>query len=179
MDHLRNIILSSFILLAGCMSVRVYTESKEGFYLNDYTTYKYNEDHYNLGDTNLRMNQELAYFKDRFDEKLQLNGLHIAEEPELLLNLDVVYVERRQTRSGGDPGYDKNYAGDIRPDRNRVEFVTVNYEIETLTVEFVDVRKNEIVFHGNAFGMDAKNDRKIKERIDATVGEMFLEIPKK
>ena len=161
------------------MSVRVHTESKEGFYLNDFTTYKYNEDHYNLGDTNLLVNQELAYFKDRFDEKLQLNGLHIAEEPELLLNLDVVFVEHRKTRSGGDPGYDKNYAGDIRPDRNRVEFVTVNYEIGTLTVEFVDVRKNEIVFYGNAIGLDAKNDLKIKKRMEETVGEMFLDMPKK
>ena len=179
MGHTKYTIFSILIILMGCLSVKINTKSQDGFFINNYNTYNYNIDHYSLADTTYKMNQDLDYFKEKLDDLLNSSGLFLAEKPELLLNVDVVYEERRQAKSGRDTGYDKSYVGDIKPDRNSGEYVTVNYDIGTITVEFVDIKKNEVVFHGTAVGIDTKNGRKTRERIGETVEKMFLDMPKK
>ena len=178
MNHCLISVFSVILICISCMSVKVTTDSRDGFFINKYKTYNYDVNHYSQNDTVLQVKRDLNYFKERIDEQLKSFGLNLSENPDLLLNVGVVFENREQVKAS-DPRYDINYTrADLR-DWEREDFIGGYNDVGAITVDFLDINKNELVWQGAGIGIITRNERKMKDRIREAVEKMFLDMPKK
>jgi hypothetical protein len=159
------------------VSLRVSTDSKKGFHLDQYDTYNYSVNHIHQDDTSTQMNREMKFAKKIINDHLTGLGLHLSDDPELLLNVGIVLDEHKQMI--GYRRYDTGYLGDIKPERNREDAVSEYYDSGAITLDFVDIDKNEPVFQGTATGIMKRNERNLDERIQDAIEKMILDISKK
>jgi hypothetical protein len=119
-----------------------------------------------------RRPENVDHLKAAISRELEARGLSQSEDPDLFVNIGVVVKEEIQTRET-NARQDMRYLGQ----RNytwQVEEVPIGtYNEGTVTIDLVDVEKNQLVWEGKTSSVILKNNNKMQKRIDSGVKKAF------
>jgi hypothetical protein len=175
---MKKILLSSSILLlVGCSSLKV-TRYDAGKNLADYKTYNYMKFEYSHYDSIPYNEKNYAFFIEEMDKNMKAKGFELSDNPNLIINVGVVVRQEEQTRET-DVRTDMNYAGQRRYHWQVEDQVVGVYDVGDMTLDFVDVKENTLVWQVFAESMLSKNEQKMQKRIAKSLDKVFEEFPTK
>jgi hypothetical protein len=175
---MKNILLlSGILLLIGCSSSKV-TRYDAGKNLADYKTYNYMKFKYSHYDSIPYNEKNYAFFIEEMDKNMKAKGLELSDDPNLIINVGVVVHQEEQTRET-DVRTDMNYAGNRRYHWEVEDQVVGVYDVGDMTLDFVDVKENTLVWQAFAESMLSKNEQKMQKRIAKSLEKVFAEFPSK
>jgi hypothetical protein len=173
----RVLLISGILLLAGCSSSKV-TRYNAGKNLADYKTYNYMKFKYSHYDSIPYNEKNYAFFIKEMDKRMQEKGLELSDNPNLIINVGVAVRQEEQTRET-DFRTDMNYAGNQRYHWEVEDQVVGVYDVGDMTLDFVDVKENTLVWQAVAESMLSKNEQKMQKRISKSLDNVFEEFPSK
>ena len=171
----RILLLSAIILLGSCSSSKV-TRYDAGKNLADYKTYNYMKFKYSHYDSIPYNEKNYAFFIEEMDRNMKAKGLELSDDPNLIINVGVVVRQEEQTRET-DIRTDMNYAGNRRYHWEVEDQVVGTYDVGDMTLDFVDVKDNTLVWQAFAESMLSKNEQKMQKRIAKSLEKVFAEFP--
>jgi hypothetical protein len=171
----RSLLISGIIFLIGCSSSKV-TRYDAGKNLANYKTYNYVKFKYSHYDSIPYNEKNYTFFIEEMDRHMKAKGLELSDDPNLIVNVGVVVRQEEQTRET-DVRTDMNYAGNRRYHWEVEDQVVGVYDVGDMTIDFVDVKENILVWQAAAESMLSKNEEKMQKRISKTVEKFFQEFP--
>jgi len=171
----RILLLSGILLLFGCSSSKV-TRYDAGKNLADYKTYNYMKFKYSHYDSIPYNEKNYAFFIEEMDKNMKAKGLMLSDDPKLIINVGVVVRQEEQTRET-DVRTDMNYAGNRRYHWEVEDQIVGVYDVGDMTIDFVDVKENILVWQTAAESMLSKNEQKMQKRIAKSLEKVFEEFP--
>jgi hypothetical protein len=163
--------------LCGCSGISITgIEKTADFQLSKYKTF----DFYNVdvsGDAvSPNSKQNLEFLKTAISKQLQAKGLTMnTTDPDLLVNIGVVVLEKvqtRETRLGEYPTYmgTRNYTWE------RQDIEVGRYREGTVTVHLVEADAKKMVWKGAAEGVVPENPDKVPAMIDQGMEQLFAKV---
>jgi len=175
---MKKLIILSLIAFYACTPVGVKTINTNDLDLAVYQTYNYLKFSYAHYDSIPYNEQNYAYLIEQMDKHMKAKGMSLADDPNLVMNIGVVIRQEQQTRET-DVRTDMNYAGQRNYHWESEEQVVGVYDVGDVTIDFVDTKKDILVWQASIDGMMSKNEKKMKERIDYAVEKIFESFPAK
>jgi hypothetical protein len=169
------LLLSGILLLFGC-SASKFTRFDAGKNLADYKTYNYMKFKYSHYDSIPYNENNYAFFIEEMDKNMKAKGLELSDDPNLIINVGVVVRQEEQTRET-DIRTDMNYAGQRKYHWEVEEQVVGHYDVGDMTIDFVDVKDNTLVWQVFAESMLSKDEQKMQKRIVKSLEKVFAEFP--
>jgi len=162
--------------LTACSPVAVKTFNNPDLSLVSYETYNFMDFKYTHYDS-ISYNENIyQYFIQQMNNHLQVKGLKLSENPNLILNIGVAVRQEQQIRET-DIRTDMNYTGQRNYQWKSEEKVVGVYDVGDLTIDFVDVEKNTLVWQASIEEMLSKKEDKMKKKIDKALDKLFSEFP--
>jgi hypothetical protein len=152
------------------------TRYDAGKNLADYKTYNYMKFEYSHYDSIPYNEKNYAFFIEEMDKNMKAKGLELSDNPNLIINVGVVVRQEEQTRET-DVRTDMNYAGQRRYHWQVEDQVVGVYDVGDMTLDFVDVKENMLVWQAFAESMLSKNEQKMQKRIAKSLEKVFVEFP--
>lgn len=177
MRFFRIIMILILFCCLGCTTVKVTTDIHEEFSFEKYNTYGYQINHKGQTDSIEIFKEEISFLRHILDNKLTSCGLTQDDRPDLLIY--VGYVPDEKYTLIKEPGKEISHVGDIKSSRDSGDIVEAYYQMGALTLDMVDMNKNQLVISMTATNTLRKNERKNLERIESAAEKMFLDLPKK
>lgn len=171
------VILSFLLLFISCSAVKVVsTNSTDDFKLTNYKTF----DIYRL-DVESPMHpeykQRMEWIRDAVTEYMEGRGLSYSfENPELIINIGIVIKEVEETILASNENQsifiqEQNYQNPFG------EEVIDRYDEETVTIDFVDLERNTLVWRGVVQAIMAPTEEGSRDNIADGVKKISDRIP--
>ena len=165
-------------LLWNCSPISVKTVDTPDLVLSAYKTYNYFKFKYSHYDSIPYNEKNYAYFIEQMDRNMASKGLKLDEDPNLIINVGVVVSQKEQTRVT-DVRTDMNYVGQRNYHWESEDQVVGVYDVGDMTIDFIDTKKDELVWQASIEGMLTKKEEKMQVRIADAVNKIFENFPSK
>jgi hypothetical protein len=167
--------LLSAIVVMSCSAVKVLdTDKVPGFAITNYKTF----DFYKIegkGDTSVFFSKNVELVKAEIEKQLAPKGLTRSEsDPDLLINIGVVVVEKIQTRE--TTLRDAQYLGQRNYHWQSQEIEVGRYKEGTATVHLVDPKTKSLLWKGAVEGILPNQDSKRPAMIVEGIQKLFAEL---
>ena len=180
----RNLFLL-MLLLVGCIPVRVVSVGPLSPTAKDrhYVTY-------NFGEINMKdpafgnFQKNLQFLTSAIDREMQARGFkRSAADPDLIINFGLGITEEVQTRETtirDAPGHFQ-YSATGTTGRTyswqSQEIEVARWKEGHLALDYVDREKNEMIWQSSVAGTLDKDEKKMKERIDKAIKDLYKKFP--
>ncbi len=167
------------LLPVACVPVRVvdYQKNTETD-LTQYKTYSY----YNVEEPEnkgIHFTDNLVLLKKAIDvEMAKLGYTKMESGGDLILNIGIAVEEKVQTRETDFRTDGMHYMGQRNYHWESQEVVVDRYKEGTIAIDFIDMNKKELVWKGTVAGTATENRKKIEERINTAIVNLFKKFPK-
>jgi hypothetical protein len=174
------VIFLTYLFFVSCQSSHKVLKAKQetGFSLSNYPTYGFYEIDA-TGDTNSRtFERNIEIIKNAISANLKKKGLNEAQDPALKINIALSVKEEVQTRQTNflNDGYPR-YMGQRRYTWKSEEVPVGKYKEGTMLLDFVETENNKMVWRGGVKGILPDKEKKLSEKLEESVSEVFLTIP--
>ena len=166
-----------YVAFSGCTPVQIlHTQKVPEFVLSDYSTF----DFFQLEMTDeigFEFGERVEWLQKEIRLQMEARGLKQAEqEPDLLINIGMAFVEKMQTRETDLRTDAPRYAGSMNYgwQVERVEVGT--YEEGTVVVHLVDSESKILVWESIAQSVVVEDDKKSRKNIAAGVKKMMVDL---
>ena len=173
MQKLIVLILAS---LTACNPIAVKTLNNPDLDLGSYDTYNFMDFKYTHYDSIPYNKNIYEYFIQQMNNHLQAKGFKLSDDPNLILNIGVAVRQQQQIRET-DVRTDMNYTGQRNYEWKSEEKVVGEYDVGDVTIDFVDVEKNTLVWQASIEEILSKKEDKMKKKIDNALNKLFSEFP--
>ena len=162
-----------FVMTIGCTSVGVKTTDVHDLDLASYRSYNFKEFNFDRYDSMPYNENIYNYFIQQINNHMQAKGLELTEDPNLVLNIDVVVRQEENIEKADD----KKYMGQqllYREDR-----VVGVYDIGDVIINCLDNHNNTLVWRASIEAVFSKKEDTMKKKIDKSVAKIFKNFPSK
>jgi len=179
MKQRMTVLLAAVCMLAlsSCSTVSlISSQSLEGFKLSDYRTYNYYDveiDTIQSPKFYERIKWIEQEIRGQFD---QINISRSTNNPDLLVNVGLVFTEQVQTRET-DIGTDApRYMGSMNYAWESETVEAGTYRESTFVLHLVDSQSSKLLYEGILQGVVVKSDKAAKKNIKKAVEQLFSEM---
>ncbi|WP_181306252.1 DUF4136 domain-containing protein [Rufibacter sp. XAAS-G3-1] len=168
------------LFLNACSPIRIVnTQAAPDFSLADYQTFGFAEDNAAADTSQIRIPPEhIASLQREVTKQLQQRGVtYSASNPDLLVNLGIVVMEKAQTRQTDFRTDAPYYTGQRRYTWRSREVEVGRYQEGTLSVHLVNRAQNNLVWSSEAEAVVPNKSAKVQERIAEGVEKLFSSLP--
>lgn len=181
MKPIRYLLLLPLLFwLAGCRpAIQVTTEPAPDFRLSEYKTFAFFDmDAASEQGIGQAYATELAYLQQAIAAQLKQRGLEqTTSDPDLLVNLGIVVKEKVQTRETNILTDPPQYIGQRRYTWRSREIEVGRYQEGTVSVDFVNNERNELVWQGTAEAVLKSEPAKVQEQLQRGMAKLLQDIP--
>lgn len=171
-----------FILLLfplSCMPVRIVDYQKQSETdLKQYKTYTY----YTIEEPENKrpfFEENVAILQKAIDKEMaKLNYSRVESGGDLLINIGYSVEEKVQTRETDFRTDGMQYMGQRNYHWESEEVVVDRYKEGTIALDFIDMKKKELVWNGTVAGTITDNRKKIEARINTAIENLFKKFPR-
>jgi hypothetical protein len=166
--------------VSACSPIRVENSEKApDFNLANYQTFGFVEDNAATDTSEIRIPTEhIASLQREVTKQLQQRGLiYSANNPDILVNLGIVAMEKAQTRQTDFRTDAPYYTGQRRYTWKSREVVVGRYKEGTLSVHLVDRAQNNLIWSAEAEAVVPKKSEEVQKRIAEGVEKLFSSLP--
>lgn len=175
MKGIHAFFVALFVLFfAGCSTYRlISTHEAPSFSLSQYSSYNYYEVEIDSIDVP-EFHERIMWIAEKIDNNFEARGITRSKtDPDLLVNVGLVFVEKTQTRETDFRTDGPKYMGSMNY-AWEVETVAVgDYQEGTFVMHLVDADSNELLFEGIMQGVVLENDKKTQKNITMAVKALF------
>jgi len=163
--------------LTGCSGITISGVDKaDNFQISNYKTFDFYQIEVSGDVVSANSKQNLELLKSAIKKELQAKGLtQTASDPNLLVNIGVVVVEKVQTRESR-LGEDPTYMGPRNYSWERHEIEVGRYREGTVTVHLVEREAKKLVWKGAAEGVLPSKDTNVPATIEVAMKELFAKL---
>ncbi|MFB9862077.1 DUF4136 domain-containing protein [Rufibacter immobilis] len=169
------------LLAISCSPVKVMNyQAAPDFNLSRYRTFGFMDVTAGNSDSaNVRVPAEqIAVIQREIANQLERRGLtQSTSNPDLLVNVGVVVLEKNQTRQTNFRTDAPYYTGQRRYSWRSQEVVVGQYKEGTISVHLVDNAQNTLVWSAEAESVVPEKQEKLQERIAEGVAQLFSSLP--
>jgi len=172
-----SILAATVILLSACSPVQLLgTRGAEEFSLSKYSTYKFYEIAIDTVDTP-EFFERMKWIEEDLREGFAGKGLSYSrEDPDILVNVGLVFEEKTQMRETDFITDAPKYMGNMNYswERDMVEMGT--YSQGTFVMHLVDAESNVLLWEGIAQSVLVREDEQARKNIKRGVDLLFREL---
>jgi hypothetical protein len=165
-------------LLLQCSPVYVpYSKQVAERDLSDYKTFKFSEMQVENESSWQPQAQNLEQVQQMIATELERRGIsQVESDPDLLVNLGVVFSDEVQTRET-DIRDAPMYMGSRNYHWESQEVVVREYQEGTLMMDVVDADNEEMIWQGAVKSTMTSNREKMQKRVEAGIDQLFKSFP--
>ncbi len=126
-----------------------------------------------MADTN---SEEIQLLKNAIAREMEQLGYNKEPDPDLWVNIGVMVEQKVQTRQT-DIREAPIYIGQRRYHWEAEERIVRRYEQGTVSIDLIDAERRERIWEGVATGILTDNPRKLENRINAAMEQLFDRYP--
>lgn len=168
-------LIAGFIFIfSGCSTARlVSTEQEPGFSLINYSSYNYLEVEIDTIDLS-EFNKRIKWIAAEIDSQFETRGIKRSmTDPDLLVNVGLVFVEKMQTRESDYRTDGAQYMGSRSYSYNTETVDVGKYQEGTFVMHLVDAKTKVLMWEGILQGVALENDKKSQKNIVLAVNTLF------
>lgn len=165
------------LLISGCSPVKILETQKIGeFTLANYSTF----DFYQMdvdGNTGPEFSERVHWIMDEVTAQMEERGVKQSDqEPELLINIGLAFVEKVQTRETDFRTDAPRYVGSLNYSWQSETVAVGTYEEGTMVVHFVDSEDLILLWEGIAQSVLLKGDKAAQKNIATGVSKLMADL---
>lgn len=175
MKLLRTFLLVFFaLLIAGCSTFRmVSTQEAPDFNLSEYSLYNYYSVQIDTVETP-EFYERIRWIAEEIDDQFELRGVSRSKtDPDLLVNVGLVFAERTQTYESDFRTDAPKYMGSMNYAWESEDVPVGDYTEGTFVMHLVDAETNALLWEGIMQGVVLEKDKKTQNNITKAVNELF------
>lgn len=175
MKVLRCIVL--LMTVSGCSGITIKgVDKSDNFTIKNYKTFDFFKADASGDALSEHSKENLELLKTAIAKELQAKGLsQSSADPDLLVNIGVVVLEKVQTRETR-PGEYPTYMGTRNYSWERQEIEVGRYREGTVTVHLVEPEAKKMVWRGAAEGVLPSKQEKVPAMIDQGIKQLFTKV---
>lgn len=177
---MKKLMVFIFMLAIGCSSVNIKDVTKaDKFSISNYQTFSFFEVVSDGDAIGPNYNSNLKLLKESIANELSAKGLTmVADNPDLLVNIGIVIVEKVQTRETNfaTPGDRTAYMGQRTYQWQAQEVEVGRYREGSVIVHLVDRDKNNLVWQGTAESVVPDKQKNVPAVIEEAMKKLFEKI---
>jgi hypothetical protein len=160
--------------LSSCSTVKVLqTNAAEGFSLEDYLSYNYFEIELDTIDVP-EFHERIKWIEQELRGQFEARGVtRTKDNPELLVNIGLVFDEKVQTRDTDIVTDAPRYAGNMNYSWESETVEMGSYLESTFVMHIVDAKSKVLLYETISQGVVVKSDAQSQKNIAASVKKMF------
>jgi hypothetical protein len=164
-------------LLSSCSTVKVLqTNTTEGFSLDKYTSYNYFDVEIDTIDLP-EFHERIRWIEKEIRGQFEARGVSRSKEnPDLLVNIGLVFDEKKQTRETDITTDAPRYAGSMNYSWESETVEMGSYLESTFVMHFVDAKTKILLYETIAQGVVVESDSQSQKNIKSTVKKMFSDL---
>jgi hypothetical protein len=169
--------ITSLILLMACSGISILgVEKADKFTISNYKTFDFYKIDASGDALSANAKENLELIKAAITKELQAKGVsHNSADPDLLVNIGVVVLEKvqtRETRLGEYPTYmgTRNYSWE------RQDVEVGRYRDGTVSIHLVEPEAKKMVWKGAAQGVLPNKQEKVPAMIDQGMKQLFAKV---
>ena len=170
-----TILLGSFVFLNfGCSAVKIiHTDQVPGFSLSSYESFDFYELAVDAPESP-DFNKRVEWLEEELTNQFEMKGLKQSDDnPDLLINIGIVLVEKIQTRETDIRTDAPKYIGHMNYSWQSETVEVGTYHKGTVVVHFVDSEDKTLVWEGIAESVIVENEEKSRKNIATGAKQMF------
>jgi len=178
MKGIHPFLLALFALFfAGCSTFRmVSTQEAPSFSLSEYSSYNFYVVQIDTIDVP-EFNERLKWTAEEITNHFKMRGLtRSTTDPDLLVNVGLVFTEKTQTRETDFRTDSPKYMGSMNYSWESETVAVGDYQEGTFVMHLVEADSNALLFEGIMQGVVLEKDKKAQKNITMGVKELFNSI---